>query len=276
MLIRPISAADIEAVLGLLREGFPARPPSYWRNALDHLARRPEVAGFPKYGFLLDVGGVAEGVILLLTADRGNGGARSNLSSWYVRPAHRKYASFLFQRALKDKKSTYLNLSPSPNVLPIAAAFGFKPYTGGAVLLDPRNVLAAGGPVHPYDPRTGSGLESDLRACAEAHLAYGCTALVVDDADGKMLALYRVKYLKRLIPAARFVYGRPERLLRNAGSLMRSLISRGLPVALIDAPLSLHPPVGRLFAGRDIRYVKGGAAPEPGDLLETEIAVFGP
>ena len=91
-----------------------------------------------------------------------------------------------------------------------------------------------------------------------------------------MLALYRVKSLKHLIPAARFVYGTPERLLRSSGSLMRALLARGLVVALIDAPPNVIPAAGRLLKMRDIRYFRGPTPPKPGDLLETEIAIFGP
>ena len=105
MLIRSITATDLDAVLVLLREGFPDRPPSYWRHALEMLGRRPEIPGYPRFGLLLEVNGAAEGVLLLLTSDFG-GAARSNLSSWYVRPGHRKFASFLFQRAMREKSST--------------------------------------------------------------------------------------------------------------------------------------------------------------------------
>jgi hypothetical protein len=58
---------------------------------------------------------------------------------------------------------------------------------------------------------------------------------------------------------------------------MRSLLQRGIPVALIDAPLRYRPGRGiRLLANRERRYASSNAAPPaPGDLRETEVALFG-
>ena len=39
---------------------------------------------------------------------------RCNVSSWYVEPAFRSFASLLVLRALKNKDVTYLNISPAP------------------------------------------------------------------------------------------------------------------------------------------------------------------
>jgi hypothetical protein len=93
-----------------------------------------------------------------------------------------------------------------------------------------------------------------------------------------MIALYRVKWLKRVVPAARFVAGDPARLVMSSGPLMRVLLQRGIPLALIDAPLNYAPPRGlRLLANRERRYAGGTEAPPAaGDLRETEIALFGP
>ena len=88
--------------------------------------------------------------------------------------------------------------------------------------------------------------------------------------------LYRVKWIKRITPAARFVYGSPQLLFNNAGSLMRMLLRRGIPLALIDAPVGVPSSVGRIFHHKDVRYYRGAVMPEPGDLLNTEILSFGP
>jgi hypothetical protein len=273
--IRVITEKDLDAVHALLCEGFPAREPKYWRRSLTLLSRRQEVAGFPRYGMLLEVAGVVEGIILLLTSNS-ESGLRTNISSWYVRPAYRKYAIFLFKRALREKSSTYLNISPSPDTLPIVEAIGFKPYTGGMILLNAFGIYRSGGPVSPCGTPTIGMLDAGTRARAEAHLSYGCDGFVLEDAEGPMLALYRVKHLKRLVPAAQFVFGRPEQLLRNSGSVMRALFVRGITIALVDAPPNMTPGAGWLMKKREIRYFKGPLAPEPGDLMETEIAIFGP
>ncbi|MDA1097712.1 MAG: hypothetical protein O2967_01910 [Proteobacteria bacterium] len=272
--VREIADTDIAEVCALLAEGL--RPSNeFWRNAVHMLSRRPVVEGYARYGFCLDVDGRLEGVLLLLTA-RVDGIIRSNLSSWYVREPHRKFASFLYQRTIRTKGSVYLNLSPSPAALPIAKAFGFKPYTGGMLLLDARSALKMGdASVRPLTQDLVGGLDVATRGMVEAHLGYGCTGLLLHDAAGPMVALYRIRRLKRLIPAARFVAGDSARLAKASGALMRAVLRRGLPLCIIDAPVDYPPAPGAfLFPGREMRYAKGGTPPGPGDLRETELALF--
>jgi len=279
MQIREIISADLPAVAALLVEGFPARTPAYWDRALAILSARQVIEGYPQFGFLLEINERPEGVMLLLSSQIG-GIVRSNLSSWYVREAHRKYATFLFKRTIQRKGGVYLNLSPSPAVLPIVEAFGFRSYTQGTLLIDARSALSGGGGTRVTD-LTAAGLAAlppgETRALVESHLARGCSGLAVQDNQGTMAALYRIKRLKRIIPAARFIAGDPARLMAAAGPLMRALARRGVPLALIDAPADLEPPAGmRVLAGRERRFSKGAPPPEPGDLFETEIALFGP
>ena len=66
--LREIGEADVAEAGALLAEGFPQRPPAYWRAALDKLSRRPAVEGCTRYGYVIDIDGVLEGIILLLSA----------------------------------------------------------------------------------------------------------------------------------------------------------------------------------------------------------------
>lgn len=284
MKIRVITKEDTDAVLLLLCEGFPRRDRAYWVRAMRHLDQRPEVPGYPKYGFLIEDQGMVEGVMLMLTADLGadfEGGLRSNLSSWYVRKPWRKYATFMLRAGLKVKGGCYTDLSPVPQVVQINAAFGFAPYTGGSILLDARSALTGGGTAIFWDGTAETALaaklKSGLSAVAQRHIGYGCTAMLLAAPGGRVeLALYRIKRLKRVILAARFVYGDPALLVNSAGAVMRALLARGILLAQIDAPQGMTLRSGRLMPTRDLRYAAGGPPPVAGDLLETEIAVFGP
>lgn len=283
MKIRLIGKDDCKAVAELLCEGFPRRDRAYWDRAFLQLHERPEVAGYPKYGLLIEDQGAVQGALLILTADLGPGmagGLRSNLSSWYVREPWRKYATFMLRAALKAPGGCYTDLSPAPQVVQINAALGFRPYTGGSILLDARSALAGGGRVAFWDgaaeTELSAGLGPALKAVVRRHVGYGCTALLLSGPAGPQAALYRIKRLKRLIPAARFVYGDPAVLVGAAGAVMRALLRRGVPLAQIDAPIGFSPAAGRLMPTRDLRYAAGDAPPPAGDLLESEIAVFGP
>lgn len=277
MKVRPITKDDLTDVLLLLCEGFPRRDPRYWQVALERLGQRPEVPGHPRYGLLIEDGGRAQGVLLTLSAEipslPGNGPAqrRCNHSSWYVREAYRKFAPFLLRAALRMEATLYTDLSPQTNVVPIITALGFRPYSGGVTLLDARSAFRPGGRVRSYDP---ARVDPGTRAVAEAHLGYGAEALLVGDEPS--LALYRMRRLKGVLPAARFIFGTPERLIAHRGALMRRLALRGIPLALIDIRPGMTPAAGRVMPNREVRYARGGSPPEIGDLLETEIAVFGP
>lgn len=258
--LREITFGDLHAVLELLCEGFPRRTTDYWQKALDRLTDRPVVAGFPRYGYLLEADGQPQGVLLLLTAVI-DSAIRSNLSSWYVRQPYRGLATQLVQLATRTRGATYLDLTPAPKVLPIVKALGFKPYSNGTLLFTPRLLLA------------GSPGARIVGACEED----GCDGFILEDEQGQMRALYRIKTLKRMIPAARFVFGDPRRLCAAGGTIARLLLKRGIPLAMVDAPLGLQPPPGIiLMPQREVRYSKHGEPPAVGDLRESEIALFGP
>jgi hypothetical protein len=269
-------SADLPEISALLHEGFPQRSLSYWKAASANLQARAEVQGYPKFGFAMDVDGSTQGVILLLTSDLGNG-PRSNLSSWYVRPAFRQFATFLLQRSLATKVGVFLNLSPAIDVLPIMTAFGFRPYTAGVILMDARAALRkANVRVAPFKADKLKSLTCAEMTTIVRHLNYGCAGLELQDEVGTTIVLYRVKMLKGIIPCAQFLFGDPARLLAAAGPVMRSLLPFGIPTALIDSDGTEVSSVGRFVRGRSLRYVRGSIVPPIGDLLETELAVFGP
>jgi hypothetical protein len=277
MLVREIQDADLFELGALLAEGFPKRSLEDWRSALDILTDRPSVEGFTRYGYCLEDKGRLEGVLLLLTATI-DGVTRSNLSSWYVRPRYRLYATLMHQCAVRTKAPVYLNLSPANHTLRSIEALGFRPYTGGTLLVDATSAVRVGNStVRSLTPDAASTLDAEVRRSVEAHFRYGCNGLLLEDKEGPMIALYRIKWLKRLVPAARFVAGNPVRLAASAGPLMRTLLLRGLSLALIDAPLFYTPTRGMwLLSNRERRYASAdGTPPAPGDLRETEVALFG-
>lgn len=130
---RQIGEADIAAVAALLARGFHNRDRQFWLRAFARLTRREPPPGLPKYGYLLESGGVPVGALLVICSmvrAEGAAGAavpRCNLSSWYVEPSFRAYAPLLVSQAQRHKHVTYLNVSPAPHTLPIIEAQGFRP-----------------------------------------------------------------------------------------------------------------------------------------------------
>ena len=164
--------------------GFPNRTRQFWSDALARLARREPPPGFPKYGYLLESGDVAVGALLLICSTMRDGGrlaTRCNLSSWYVEPAFRAYATLLVSQALGDKDVTYINVSAAPHTWPIIEAQGFSRYCDGVFVAVPMlKDLFGGAGVRVFDARTRAGRRASMPSEQEIlqhHAEHGCISL---------------------------------------------------------------------------------------------------
>src|ERR1044072_4256394 len=95
---KPIAETDLEAVVDLLRRGFPSRPQACWVEGFRRLAQRPLVPGASRFGYMLRHGERPVGTILMSTSMVPAQDAlvrRCNLSSWYAEPEFRNFASLL-------------------------------------------------------------------------------------------------------------------------------------------------------------------------------------
>jgi hypothetical protein len=280
---RQIQDSDVPAVVNLLASGFTERPQSFWSDVLGRLGERAVPGGLPRYGYLLENHGTAVGAILLIFASIRSGGrtfTRCNLSSWYVQPAFRGYASLLVSRALGHKDATYLNITPASHTLPILLAQGYENYSKGIVValpaLAPRAASTAQVtlafadrvPSAPFEP-----LEHELLL---EHARYGCISLWCETADGAYPFVFRPRLLKRMLPCAQLIYCREiDDVVRLAKPIGRFLATRGRPLLVIDANGPIPGLAGRYFDARQPKYFKGLHQPRVGDLLYTEAALFG-
>ncbi len=274
MRIREITLDDLPTIASLLTEGFPSKSILYWQNALAILAERPSVGELPQFGLAIEVDGALQGVMLMI-AQSTKENPLCNLSSWYIRPDFRKYAVLLFQRSLRFKNVTYTDCSPASHVLPVIQKFGFVPYTGGTLLLDARIIFKPSQKITILDKAVASQ-SSFKHVDISKHIDCGCRGFLLSDANGRPTpVLYRVTRLKRLVPAAQFVFGSPKVLLEHAPGLLRALLRDGVPIMLIDWPQGETPTVGKMMPRHNLRYYRGGTKPDAGDLANTEIGLFG-
>ena len=130
---REITDADVPAVAQLLGRGL-GYSTQFFSRIFDRLLHHPTPAGFPKYGCLLESDRTVVGAILLIfssihTASKCS--IRCHVTSWYVDPPFRCFATLFFAKALKHKNVTYINISARANVLPILKAQGFIKYSSG-------------------------------------------------------------------------------------------------------------------------------------------------
>jgi hypothetical protein len=278
---RPIAEADVEAVVDLLTRGFAVRSRSYWQRALTKLKLHPAPAGLPKFGHLLECGGVPVGVILLICSAMpgpGGGRVRCNMSSWYVEPEFRIYGPLLISQATKHKDVTYVNVSPAMHTLPIIEAQGFSRYGNGQFVAVPAlnptssaravRVIAADAPAGRID-----AAEQELLA---NHTAHGCLSLWCVTPTEAHPFVFMPRRIKRVAPCAQLIYCRDIRdFVRFARPLGRYLTARGRPFVIVDANGPIPGLVGKYFRHDEPKYFKGPDQPQSGDLAYTEAVMFG-
>jgi hypothetical protein len=281
VLCRQIGVDDLPAVAALLARGFPGRSRQEWLKVLNVLDGRPKVAGFPRYGHLLESCGRPVGVVLLITTLAREGAEQRvlcNLSSWYVEPQFRGCAAWLSARAFASGPATYLNLSAVPNTWRTIEAQGFKRCRQGVFLALPALARSAFGSevVSIGDPAPFAGKlpAHEIKLIAD-HMAHGCLALVGIAPQGISPFVFRYRRLRGVLSCAQLIYCRSlAEVARFAGPIGRHF-GLGAPVLLINADGAIAGLPGWYFAGTMPCYAKGLDVPWAGNLAYTEAALFG-
>jgi len=278
---RQIDAGDLAAVAELLERGFPNRNQAFWQHALKELARREPPAGLPKYGYLLETGGRPVGAILMICSAVRAGDTlapRCNLSSWYVEPAFRTYASLLVSRALRHKDVTYLNVSAAPHTWPIIEAQGFARYSDGLfVCLPALQRLSAGDKVEvSAQAPLATAVDAFEQKIVLQHAEHGCIGLWCVSNGRAYPFVFRPRLVKGVIPCVQLIYCRDiADFARFAAPIGRYLARHGRLIVIADANGPIPGLLGIFRRGSKPKYFKGPQRPRLGDLAYTEYAILG-
>jgi hypothetical protein len=123
--VAPIEDADAPRVAAFLAANMDSHlPAAVWERALDV----PWPDDRPNSGFLLLAGADVVGVQLAFYSERTIGGHRErfcNLAAWCVLPAHRLHSLKLVRAVLAQDGYTFVDLSPSGNVVALNERLGF-------------------------------------------------------------------------------------------------------------------------------------------------------
>jgi hypothetical protein len=283
---REISETDIDAIADLLTRGFVHRSREYWIRGLRRQAAREVPHGYPRFGHLLDKGGTAVGVLLLLYTSRIHGEETTihcNLSSWYVEPAFRNYAPLLTGVAQRNKEVTYLNISPATWTWPIIEAQGFNCYCDGLFFSLPAlSRVSSAVTVETVLPGTRviEGLPAADVELLTSHANYGCLSLVCRTPDGSLPFILTPLRLRRgwiAPPAMQLIYCRDiSEYVRCAGAIGRFLFRQGKISVILDANGPIPGLIGIYSTARGRKYFKGPHPPHLADLTHTEFVLYGP
>jgi hypothetical protein len=278
---REIGQRDLARVARLLGEGFPTHPIRFWSGALAQLARRTSDPGLPKFGYLLEADRAVVGAIITIFSrieDGAHRRTRCSVSSWFVKPGFRSYASLLVSKALSRKDVTYLNMTPAPHTLPIVQAQGYARYNEGVFVAVPALQTSAArvrivSAQEHCPPQESHSFE---RGLLSEHAKFGCTSFWCETDGGSVPFVFRRRRLKGVPGFAQLVYCREvEDFVRFAGPIGRFLLSFGCPLVLVDANGPIPGLAGKYLPARMLKYFKGPDRPRFGDLAYTETAMFG-
>jgi hypothetical protein len=282
---REILESDLDAVGDLLTRGFQHRSRDYWMRGLHHQGTRPLPSGAPRYGYLLENGGLPVGCLLMIYSSKtidGEIATCCNVSSWYVDPAFRNYAALFASMTQKRKDITYFNVTPAMATWPILEAQGFVSYCRGLHFSMP--ALSRGGrgiTVEAVTPATLSiaGLPDADLEMLKRHAGYGCLSLVCRTAQAALpFIFFRLRKRRGIIPLPAMQLGYSRSIadyIDCAGAIGRYLLWRGKPIIIVDATGALAGLPGIYSEARGRKYCKGPHRPRLGDLADTELAIYG-
>ena len=286
MRCREIGEADLNSVADLLTRGFLGRSRDYWMQGLLRQSARDMPQGYPRFGYMLDHDGMPVGVLLLLYSLRpceGELAIHCNLSSWYVEPAFRNYASMLTRIAQRHKEVTYFNISAATRTWPIVEAQGFRTYCSGLFFSFPLMSRVEPGmrvDIVSSDAVAIDGLAGSETECLARHAAFGCLSLVCRTAQRAspfILLPMRIRRGWIALPAMQLIYCRDTAdYVACAGAIGRALLPRGKLSVMLDANGPIERLTGFYTEQRGRKYFKGPHRPSLADLTDTELVLYGP
>ena len=283
--IREISEHDIDAVADLLTRGFVHRSRQYWMGGLQRQTTRALPPDTPRYGYLLENEGAPVGCLLLIYSTKiidGEIATCCNVSSWYVDPAFRNYASLFASMTQKRKDVVYINVTPAHPTWPILEAQGFLSYCNGLYFSVP--VLSRSGrgmtiEAVRADTSSVAGLQAADLEMLKRHAGYGALSLVCHSADGTLpFIFFHLRKRRGVIPVPALQLGYCRSIsdyVGCAGAIGRYLLRRGKPVVIVDANGPMAELSGIYSEKHGRKYFRGPHRPRLGDLTDTELAIYG-
>jgi hypothetical protein len=274
---REVTDGDVGTLAKFLGKGL-GYSSDHFLQILNRLAEHPTPAGFPKYGYVLEDERRIVGAILLIFSKIWMDGAprvRCHVTSWYVEPEFRLYATLFISKALRNKDVTYINVSARPATRPIIKAQGFLQYSNGQFLAFPalsfwskskdNRVEIVAGDLSPSAPFERHELE-----LLKAHTRYGCICLWCVTPDRAYPFVFHQRLFKGFLPGVQLIFCRDiDSFVRFGGPLGLFLAARGRFIVRIDSNGPISGLTGKYIDGMEPRYYKG-QRPRLGDLSYTQ------
>jgi hypothetical protein len=264
-----IGPTERQQMLALLAEGFPGADVDWPR-----IFEAP--AGDTGHGLLMIADGEPQGGILSFEKSQDVAGRLRrvvNLSSWYIRPAYRKFAVRMLREASADPETIYTNGSPIRSVQKIALRIGFRYLSHGSIASVPllNGAIARGVSIEPY--RTDALSDPDHARWMADHGDERHIGLVIRTGARAVPTLWLRSPKVRLFGAARLLFASDYDALRSALPAIHWYMMRRHRISRLAfpriGPLASLRSVRRRHSGPSL-MVKGDIDPQDVHLLYSE------
>lgn len=274
---REIADADRTEVAKLLARGL-GYSKRYYSGVLERLKHLRTPPGFPKFGYLMESDRKIVGAILMIFTELRDGTVRCHVTSWYVEPQFRFYATLFYSKALKRQDVTYLNTSARPHAREIINVQGFQKYSDGEFAAVPLAHFAkARSQVKVFAGKATPNAHVDPfeRDLLLTHAAAGCVTLWCVESGRAYPFVFRRLLFKGFIPGAQLIYcNAVDDFVRFIWPIARYLALRGILVVRLDTNGPVPGLIGKYFPDMQPRFYKG-IEPRLGDLAYTQVAICG-
>jgi hypothetical protein len=265
---RQIAESDLDALAGLLLQGFPSTSRPFWEAGLARMAALSPVEGTPRFGYVLESERGLVGALLAISSRRGQQ-VFSNVSAWYVHPSYRAHSTLLVSTTTKHKHVVYVNTSPADHTLRTLQLLGWERYNFGRSAAFPLPGFGRG--------LVGEDIPADLpeRTLLEDHRLMGCISVVCKKGATISPFVFKRRWVGRLnVPVMELIWCRATSdFERCAPALWRHFLKRRAVGFTLDG--KVRGMLSRYIDDKEPRLYKGPHAPMLNDLAYTEKVIFG-
>lgn len=280
-MLKALETADFDLAANLLAEGFPEHGAAFWTDALVRLARYAgnAEAEFP-LGFLMFTKGDPAGIVLTPASVRPKADGTLlrivNVSSWYMRPAHRWRAATMLRGILADESVIYTDFTPTEDVQKMLPAFGMTAMNTGA-LITPLPLMAfhpsRGGTVRPIAQRDPLPAGSPRREMIDLYRELGCEPTLLCSEERECLVIVKRSRFRGM-PAAKVVFASSNAALwHHAGAVARHLMRCGYLFLITDRRIGEASGLG-IVRPHGIWFARGSSFEDRTDVFGSELCLL--
>jgi acetoacetyl-CoA synthetase len=237
LLVRPVSAADVERLCQTLHRQMPRIGVDSWRGMFDY----KWLDSKPNLGFVLTSGEEIVGFIGSIFAHRrinGKSGLICNHTTLFVLPAYGGWGLKLQAASFKDRSISYTNMTPTATTELMARRFSHaKALDTHKIVMPPflhaDTLGARRARIVTQPERVRALLDDEQRRIFDDHSPYSCLQLVIVEETERAFCVVK-RRVKRYLPVSELLFcSTPALLVRHLERTKLAIMLRQRTLALV-------------------------------------------